>query len=167
MSIQAKDSVWVNSDGLAVGFGTRAKTTTGGFRLSSNGATEKLFFRFVGTDLAASVAAADDQIVYGPVIPNGATILSSTLKVSTAFTSGGSATLDIGLYDKDGAEVDANGLDAAVAVAALTLGAEIAGDGLDVNTVVATSGGVKVGVSYNTAAFTAGEAVLEVEYMPA
>ena len=133
-------SKWTNSDGLVVHFGTRDVTTTGGFRVADNGATEKVYMTIKGTDLADAVAATDDQIIYGPVIPNGATILSATLKVDTAFTSGGSAVLDLGLYDKDGTIVDDDGIDAAVAVASLTLGAEIACDGADVNTVVATTG---------------------------
>jgi hypothetical protein len=159
-------TVWSNSDGLAVHFGTRDVTTTGSHRIADNGATEKLYMYITGTDLADAVSATSDQIVYGPVIPNGATILSATLKVNTAFTSGGSAVLDLGLYDKDGSIVDDDGIDAAIAVASLTLGAEIAADGADINTVVATTGGVKLGASYDTAAFTAGEAILEVEYAP-
>ena len=160
----SRDNVWVNSDGLPVGFGTRTETSTGSNRVRENGATEKAYLVFKGVDLADAVARTEDQVIHGVSIPNGATILSATLKVSEAFTSGGSATLDLGVYDADGTAVDDDGIDSAIAVAALTLGAEIACDGADVNTVVATSGGVKVCASYDTAAFTAGKAVLEVEY---
>lgn len=163
----ARNSLWANKDGLSVGFGTRTVVTSGSSRAKTHGLTEKIFLVFRGEDLADAVAATGDMMDHAPVIPNGATILSATLKVTEAFTSGGSAVLDLGLYDKDGSVVDDDGIDAAVAVAALTLGAEIACDGADVNTVVATTGGVKLGASYDTAAFTAGEAVLEVEYATA
>ena len=156
-----KATVWSNSDGLAVGFGTRSVTTSGAFGISDNGSTQKLHCEFDWSDLDTSLSTTSDFIVYGPVIPNGAVILKSTLKVTEAFTSG--TDIDIGLYDKDGAAVDAAGLDAAVITANLTLGAEIDGDGSDVNTVVATTGGVKVGV-IRTGVFDAGQAVLEVEF---
>lgn len=154
-------SVWSNSDGLAVGFGTRTETTGGSFRVADNGNTEKLYAEFGYADLDTSLSTTSDFIVYGPVIPNGALILSATLKVTEAWTTG--TDIDIGLYDSDGAAVDAAGIDAAVLTAALTLGAEIACDGADINTVVATTGGVKVGV-IRTGAYDAGKAVLEVEY---
>ena len=154
----SRDAVWVNSDGLAVGFGTRTEATTYSSRIGDNGKTEKVHLTIKGTDLADAVATSEDQVIHGVVIPNGATILSATLKVSEAFTSGGAGVLDIGVYDKDGTIVDDDGIDAAVAIAAL---------GLGVNTVVATTGGVKICASYDTAAFTAGKATLEVEYKPA
>lgn len=163
----SRDAVWVNSDGLAVGFGTRTEATTYSSRIGDNGKTEKVHLTIKGTDLADAVATSEDQVIHGVVIPNGATILSATLKVSEAFTSGGAGVLDIGVYDKDGTIVDDDGIDAAVAIAALGLGAEVACDGADVNTVVATTGGVKICASYDTAAFTAGKATLEVEYKPA
>lgn len=162
----ARDSVWSNGDGLVVGFGTRTTVKTGSHVIGEHGATEKVYLRIRGEDLADAVSATGDQIVQAPVIPNGATILSATIKVTEAFV-GATAVLDVGLYDKDGTIVDDDGIDAAVAVAALTLGAEIACDGADVNTVVATTGGVKVAASYDTAAFTAGEAIIEVEYATA
>lgn len=162
----ARDSVWSNPDGLVVGFGTRTVVTSGSHKHDLNGPTEKVVLKFRGEDLADAVSTTGDQIVQAPVIPNGATILSATIKVTEAFV-GATAVLDIGVYDKDGATVDDDGIDSAVAVAALTLGAEIACDGADVNTVVATTGGVKVAASYDTAAFTAGEAIVEVEYATA
>jgi hypothetical protein len=157
-----KASVWSNSDGLAVGFGPRTETTGAGFRVSDNGSTEKLHVEFGYADCDTALSTTSDFIVYGPAIPNGALILSATLKVTEAWTTG--TDIDIGLYTDAGAIVDVDGIDAAVLTAALTLGAEIACDGADVNTVVATTGGVKVGV-IRTGAYDAGKAILEVEYM--
>lgn len=163
----ARNAIWSNSDGLAVGFGTHDVVTSGSYAIQDDGATQKLYMKFRGEDLADAVSATGDQIIQAPSIPNGATILSATLKVTEAFTSAGSAVLDIGLYNSAGTAVDDDGIDAAYAVASLTLGAEVACDGADINTVVATTGGVKVGASYDTAAFTAGEAILEVEFATA
>lgn len=159
----SRASVWSNSDGLAVGFGPRTETKSGSVRHAEGGPVEKLVLRFRGEDLADAVSATSDQIVYAPVIPNGATIVKATLKVIEAFV-GASAVLDLGVYDKDGSIVDDDGIDAAIATATLVLGAVITCDGADIATAVATSGGVKIAASYDTAAFTAGEAVLEVEY---
>lgn len=155
-------SVWSNSDGLAVGFGTRSETRGCAFRVADNGATQKLYVDVdLVADLGTSIAATDDFIVYGPVIPNGAVILSGSTKVTEA--AAGGTDIDIGLYDKDGTVVDADGIDAAIATASLTLGAEVAADGADINTAVATTGGVKLGV-IRTGTFTAGKVVIEVEY---
>lgn len=102
-------------------------------------------------------------------IPAGAYIESARLIVTTAFTSGGLATLTIGTYyDNSGSlgTLDADGIDAAIAVAALTDLTQIACDGAQVNAVLAaTAGDYKLGVSYGTAAFTAGEAELVVTYI--
>ena len=156
-----KDTVWENQDGLAVGFGTRAVTRSAGMAIHENGTTQKLHCEFDWEDLDVALDTSSDFIVYGPVIPNGAVIMSATLKVTEAFTTG--TDIDVGLYDKDGGVVAVDGIDAAVLTAALTLGAEIDCDGTSVNTAVATVGGVKVGV-IRTGAYDAGKAVLEVEF---
>lgn len=158
-------TVWTNSDGLAVGFGTRTETSHCAYKLNDEQELSTIYLRFKGEDLGDSVAASDDAIVYGPVIPNGSTIVDATLEVIEAFTSGGSAVLDIGLYNPAGTAVDDDGIDAAIAITAIdAIGDTIVCDGADVATVVATTGGVKVAASYDTAAFTAGEAVLKVRY---
>ena len=161
-----KASVWSNNDGLAVGFGTRTETSHCAYKLDDEGELSTIYLRFKGEDLGDAVAATDDAVVYGPVIPNGSTIIDATLEVIEAFDSAGDAgVLDIGLYTPAGSEVDDDGIDSAVAQAAIdAIGDTIACDGADVATVVATAGGVKVAASYDTAAFTAGEAVLKVRF---
>ena len=163
----ARNAIWSNSDGLAVGFGTRTALTTGSNRVAENGMLESLYLVIKATELTDAVSATTDQVIHAPIIPNGATIMSATLNFTTAFTTSASGTLDIGVYDKDGGIVDDDGIDAGVAAGALLLGAEIACDGADVNTVVATTGGVKICASYDTGVFTAGEGILEVVYAPA
>jgi hypothetical protein len=154
---------------LAVGFGPRESVFTGSYVQTHDaaGGKMKLYYRFRGEDLADAVSATSDAIVQAPVIPNGSLILGATLEVVEAF-AGSSAVLDIGVYDSAGTAVDDDGIDAAIAVTSIdALGDTIACDGADINTIVATSGGVKIAASYDTAAFTAGEALLTVEYVPA
>ena len=86
--------------------------------------------------------------------------------VKTAFTSGGAATLDIGLYAKAGGAIDADGFIAAQAVAGLNANAVIVGAGaLATNDAVGTSNAY-IGMNYGTAAFTAGSGRLIVKYIP-
>jgi hypothetical protein len=96
-------------------------------------------------------------------IPSGAIILKATTVVTTAGTSGGSAVLDIGTYQADGTITDDDGIDAAIAVAALTDGAVVDNDGAVVGTQV--SADAYIGASYDTAAFTAGAAKVVIEYI--
>ena len=160
----ARDNIWTNADGLVVGFGTRTVTTSSGATPSTRGAYKEVVLTLKGTDLGDTVAATDDAIVHGVEIPADALLLSADLFVTTAFTSGGSAVLDIGVYQADGTIVDDDGIDAAIAVATLTDNAVVACNGADIGTVTATA--VKIGASYDTAAFTAGEAKLVVRYVP-
>lgn len=165
----ARDAVWSNKDGLVVGFGTRTPVYNGSYSVAADSAAgvSKLYYRFRGEDLADAVSATGDSIVQAPVIPNGSIIKSATLYVTEAFV-GATAVLDIGVYNSAGTAVDDDGIDAAVAVTSIdAIGDTIACDGADVGTVVATSGGVKIAASYDTAAFTAGEALLTVEFVPA
>ena len=103
-------------------------------------------------------------------IPVGAIIKAVSLKVLTAFTSGGSATLAVGNVTDD------DGFLAAIAVAALTAGAVFTSEQqagallwdntndakLEANVGVANDG--RIGVKITTAAMTAGKAVIMVDY---
>ena len=116
-----------------------------------------------GTDLGTSISTPQDHDAF---IPAGSYITGAHLIVTTAFTSGGSATLTIGTYTQAGAAVDADGIDAAVALAAIGADKAVACDGAAVGG-TATVGGADVYVEaiYGTAAFTAGEAKLVIEYI--
>lgn len=105
-------------------------------------------------------------------IPAGSYILSATLIVTEAF-SGASGTLDLGLgtLDADGAisytNLDEDGIDAAIAVAALKQGTIIACDGAlvgagdDKDTVA----GGYLSYDIDTTDFSAGKAMLIVDYV--
>lgn len=97
-------------------------------------------------------------------IPAGAVITRAWSIVDTAATSGGSAVLDIGLFQADGTVIDDDGIDAAIAVASLTADAVTEANGADVGTKVG-SASAYVGATYDTAAFTAGAVTVVVEYI--
>ncbi len=109
-----------------------------------------------------SINAEDDAAQL--VIPDNALITSAILFVVTAFTSGGSAVLNIGTEFPDGSVSDADGIDA-IPVASLTAGAVIVCDGAQIGTANSTNHR-QISIDDATAAFTAGVARLVVTYIP-
>ena len=99
-------------------------------------------------------------------IPAGAYITKASLVVTTAFTSGGSATLGIGLQQADGSIIDADGIDAAVAVADLAANKAVVCNGALVGgTATVGAANAYMSLVYASAAFTAGAAKLVIEYI--
>jgi hypothetical protein len=153
---------YVNADGLEVlTAGEQGTAAKRGTSLSSQ--KKSLVMNITGTEVPSSVATPQDHDAF---IPAGSYITGAHLLVSTAFTSGGSATLTIGTYTQAGAAVDADGIDATIALAAIGADKAVACDGAAVGG-TATVGGADVYVEaiYGTAAFTAGEAKLVIEYI--
>lgn len=152
---------YTNADGLyTITHGDQGTVKTQG--ATDRGMRKQVVAHF--DDLTALADAAWTPAANDPFIPAGAIILKSTLVVETAGTSGGSAVLDVGLYQADGTVIDDDGLDSAIAVASLTGDAVIDGNGADVGTRVA-SNNAYVGATYDTAAFTAGAVKVVVEYI--
>jgi hypothetical protein len=155
---------YVNADGLEVlTAGEQGTPAKRGTSLSSQ--KKSLVMNITGTEVPSSVATPQDHDAF---IPAGSYITGAHLLVSTAFTSGGSATLTVGTYTQAGAAVDADGIDAAIALAAIGADKAVACDGAAVGG-TATVGGADVYIEaiYGTAAFTAGEAKLVIEYIEA
>ena len=153
---------YVNADGLEIlaagDAGTAAKRGTS---LSSQ--KKALVMTITGTDLGSSADTPQDHDAF---IPAGSYITGAHLIVTTAFTSGGSATLTIGTYQQDGTTVDADGIDATIALAALAANKGVACDGAAVGgTATVGANDVYIEAIYGTAAFTAGEAKLVIEYI--
>lgn len=98
------------------------------------------------------------------VIPANSLVVASYFKVGTAFTSGGSATLELGIQGTDGSTVDANGLDT-IAVGALTANSWTVNDGAIVGATVGAAD-VQISIDDAVAVFTAGTGRLVLEYMP-
>ena len=105
------------------------------------------------------VVSANDASVME--IPANALILDSLLFVETAFAGG--TSYNIGLYQSDGTVIDADGLDAAVLLAALTANAWIDNDGALVGASIGAAAGQVVVAATGT--FTAGKAFLHIRYI--
>jgi len=110
---------------------------------------------------AAAAPAANDAF-----IPAGAYITKASLVVTTAFT-GTNATLNIGLQTAAGSAIDADGIDAVIAVTDLaSIGKAVACNGaLVAGTATVGSANAYVSFDYDTAAFTAGAGKLVIEYI--
>lgn len=99
-------------------------------------------------------------------IPAGAVLKSAALIVKESFVStSGTTTINIGLSTVAGVVVDADGIDAAVAVDGLDAGGVVLCDGDDIGTIPSLTDAVQVTVVPSTADLTAGEAVLHIEYI--
>ena len=99
-------------------------------------------------------------------IPAGSYITSASFVVTTAFTSGGSGTLGLGLFTLANAAIDADGIDAAIAKTALAANNAVACNGVLVGgTATVGAANAYVGALYATAAFTAGAGKLVIEYI--
>ena len=153
---------WLNGDGLYIRFGADEGKVqkTGEYEDSGYWGGE----HFVEADISytdLNAFGTDTILSDTVVIPNGARITKAEMYVITAFTSGGSATLELGTIRTDRSTTyDADGFVAATAVASLTAGATIAGSGALVNTTLANDGLLTATV--RTANFTAGRARLRV-----
>lgn len=152
---------WTNEDGLLVRFPLDNGATEVG-----DGQTSVTPVKLVWeVEDATALGDTDTATVAGdrPFIPSGAVIRDAYFVVDTAFTSGGSAVLDVGLKTADGSTVnDDDGLITGEAVGNLTLGAVISADGAQLNTKIAND--LYPTFTYDTAAFTAGAGKLVVEY---
>lgn len=155
---------WYNADGLYVKFGTEEATAgiVGEFR--TNAATRQSVITLDLTTLGSS----DTILDYSTYLPKDAFIEAVEIETLVSATSGGSATLSVGLYKSDTTTaISATGLVSALAVA--TLGN--AGTRTTL-TLGSTGAGAKIGATpgfpalfsakYGTAAFTAGKVSIRV-----
>jgi len=155
-------NLWSNADGLTVGFGRRTVEVNSGQQVVTAGASQQIVVKISGPTIPDSDVSA--QLLHAATIPADSLLLRADLFVTTAF-AGASAVLDIGIYNAStGATVDDDGIDAAIATATLVDNFDVVCDGALIGTVLAQDS--KVGVSYDTAAFTAGEATLVIQYIP-
>lgn len=122
----------------------------------------ELYFDFAQANAGLPVTNADtDSGVLA--FPANTFFKAAYLEVGTAFTSGGSATLELGIEDIDGTVADADGLDT-IAVAALTAGSWHVLDGAIVGDTVGNEA-VQLSIDDAIAVFTAGAGRLIVEYI--
>ena len=177
---------YVNADGLEILTSSEAGTAAKRGIVPS-GHKKALILNLTGTELPSGAATPQDHDAF---IPANSYIASATIIISTAFTSGGSATLTVGAYQQDGSTIDADGIDATIAKTAIDdfirvvkrnpdgIDATVALSVLNASTKAVACDGALVGAAlsvgdndcyieayYGTAAFTAGEAKLVIEYI--
>ena len=178
----ARDSTWTNSDGLVVGFGTHTvDNNVPGVYKGANGVTT-MIAEYDLADLPDTFAATNVP-PQAARIPRGSIIRNVLVQAIVGATSGGSATLDVGLWGVGLAtEVvdDADGLCVDIPVAAIAnigdvavgYGALVAfdGTGTEDDKGLAVAGATSnsdcvLAPSYETAVFTAGRVRIIVSYV--
>jgi hypothetical protein len=156
---------YTNADGLFV-LTNGAQGAVNDEGVTARGARQVITKKLSLAGLASSFGSSNIDPLEA-MIPAGAIIVNADLVITDAATSGGSATLTIGTYNAAGTAVDADGIDAAIALAAIDADGDVVQCNGDQVSGVVTVGSapVYIGALYGTAAFTAGEAVLIVEYI--
>jgi hypothetical protein len=158
---------WTNSDGLYIKFGTEEATaaTSGMYNKLDNEHEAEVVLTL--TALGTSAARVGSETL---VIPSGARITKVTVLNQTAATSGGSATLNVGLQRLDrSTELDYDGLLVTAPLADFNAAGEtkeyiigVTGVGALVGTTTAYPGYITA--DYDTAAFTAGVVRVKIFY---
>ena len=151
--------------------GTYVLTGTDQGAVLPQGSTEDIVRRSLVIDLdltlLGSTFGASNITPNMPTIPANSFITNATLIMSTAATSGGAATLDIGTYLASGTAVVAAGLTSASAITTIdAIGEVLKCAGTQVNgTITIGTAPVYIGAKYGTAAFTAGVGKLIIDYI--
>lgn len=160
-------SPWINSDGLPVRFGADEGAVGSSGEYTSLGPRRFVEVTIPDLTLVTTSAVVVDYNVW---LPKNARIETVDVETVTAATSGGSATLTIGLNKKDTTSAyDATGLVSALAKTAIATAGQYTS-----LTQGSTSAGTAIGTSltekafitakYTTAIFTAGKVVVRIYY---
>lgn len=152
--------IWTNSDGLQVRFNLD-RVTSAPDGITSAEESILVYDLVDATTLGDTdtAAVADDA----SFIPAGALIKDAYFVATTDFTSGSSATLDIGLKQASGTNISADGIDADVALAALDEDDVVVCNGALIGTIVSTDAYPMF--TYETGAYTAGAGTLIVKFV--
>lgn len=156
---------YTNADGLRV-LTNNDQGALGGEGVTARGSRQTLVVDITGTALGTTFGASNIDLL-APTIPANAIIVNADLVITTPFTSAGAATLTIGTYNAAGTAIDADGIDATIAITAIDADGDVVQcDGAQVSGLVTVGGAAAyVGAVYGTAAFTAGAAKLIIEYI--
>jgi hypothetical protein len=152
---------WKNADGLYIKFGVDEATQHKIGQYADDVAglhVVELLYEAADLPTAGTTVIHSDTVY----IPNNAFIESATFRVETAF-AGASGTLTFGTMEKDRTTaIDADGIDATIAVGSLTAGATITCDGAQIGTRLNKAALI---TSVNaTTKFTAGKGYLRITY---
>ena len=164
---------WQNNDGLTVRFGQDQARETQSLmgKTGQVGPKEYMVVDINWDDLPTFTTDLNndgtnngfsDQDAY---IPAGSYITKASLIVETTFASAGATTLSIGTAVKAGTALDADGIDATIAKAALASGLAVACDGAQVAGTVLVTSDAYLTTTVATGPYTAGKAKLIIEYI--
>jgi hypothetical protein len=146
---------WTNADGLTVLLhGEQGEVREGGV-------TADPMFKTLIVDI--DLTAARTVKPNDAYIPAGSFIKSATLVAKTA--AAGGTSINFGLATKAGTAIDADGIDAAVAAAALGANKAVVCDGALVGGTATVGAADAYVTTANTGTFTAGVAKLVIEYI--
>lgn len=157
---------WENADGLKVQFGPQETRNVG----LTNAVKRRMVATIDLTDPPGFTHDLDndgtnDGYAEDAFIPAGAFITDAYLIVKTA--AAGGTSINVGLYQADGTVIDADGIDAAVATAALAANSAVACDGALVGGTATVGANDAYLFVAATGTYTAGEVKLVVEFYEA
>ena len=163
---------WNNEDGLHIRYGSEQATPDVPSlpKVNTLGVLQQMVIDIDYDNLPAETADLDNDGTndgwsnHDTAIPAGSAITRAILVVETAFAGG--TSYNFGLSQQDGTVIDADGIDAGVATAALAANDVVNCDGALVGgaaTIGANAAYLKVAA---TGTFTAGKAKLLIEYLP-
>ncbi len=157
---------WYNNDGLYVKFGTEEATAAVLGEVRTSAVNREL----VATIDLTALASTDTILDFSTYLPSDAFIEAVTVETLVSATSGGSATLSVGLYKSD----TSTAISATAIVAAMTLSAIDNAGTRNILTLGSTGAGAKIGstpgfpalvsAKYGTAAFTAGKVSVRISW---
>jgi hypothetical protein len=157
--------IWTNSDGLHVRFGLKEAQIAESGSPATVGAFKEVIVMIDKDTMAAFGTNLVADQTPAVLIPAGLMLHSAELVTIEAFDSAADAlTLSIGLAKQDGTEIDNDGIDSAIAQAAIdAVGEKVTCDGALIGTVLAYDS--LVTILANTATATAGRARLTLKLM--
>lgn len=158
-------TIYTNPDGLTMLFGTDQALPVNVGSPQQAGTRQVIEATFAFNLLEPFGTTTNIDPLFHCAIPMGAIITSANWVVESGFTSGGSATISIGLCKGDGSVISTTAIDSAIAVASVA----------NVGTVITSAGSYIASaallypsyltVTIGTANLTAGKAVLTVNYI--
>lgn len=176
----ATTEVWDNDDGLVIKFGVERSKRGRAGEINSLGAVHTLTWDVDFADIEDNGAVGagfdvdsdaggnyDSFSGFQSFIPANAKVISATIFALTDWAdSAGTMDLDLGVYQKDGTVIDADGLVVNTLEAALDAGDLVVGAGSLIGATVGANDAYLVWDDTGDATLSTGTARIVVEYIP-
>lgn len=156
---------YTNADGLRI-LTDADQGRVGGEGVTARSNRQSIIVDITAANTGSSFGASNIDLL-APTLPANCIIVNADLVVTTPFASSGGGTLTIGTYNAAGTAIDADGIDATIAVTAIDGDGDVVQcDGAQVSGIVTIGGAAAyIGWNYGTAVFQSGAAKLIVEYI--